>query len=88
MCGEFGINNYVSKAALTSYFHPLIYCAVVRAGKDFTYLLVVLGGFAVAGFLLWSVGSEFFSFNSPQTVYTKALKRVKQDIRVRLYRLM
>ena len=56
---------------------------VVQAGKDFTYLLVVLGGFAVAGFLLWSVGSEFFSSNSPQTVYTKALKRVRQDPQVR-----
>jgi hypothetical protein len=56
--------------------------AVVQAGKDFTYLLVVLGGFAVAGFLLWSVGSEFFSSNSPQTVYSKALKRVRLDPQV------
>jgi hypothetical protein len=55
---------------------------VVQAGKDFTYLLVVLGGFAVAGFLLWSVGSEFFSSNSPQTVYSKALKRVRLDPQV------
>ena len=58
--------------------------AVVQAGKDFTYLLVVLGGFAVAGFLLWSVGSEFFSSNSPQTVYSKALKRVRLDPQVGL----
>ena len=57
-------------------------CVVVQAGKDFTYLLVVLGGFAVAGFLLWSVGSEFFSTNSPQSIYAKALKRVKQDSQV------
>ena len=57
---------------------------VVQAGKDFSYLLVVLGGFAVAGFLLWSVGSEFFSSNSPQTLYSKALKRVRQDMQVRV----
>ena len=62
---------------------PLAY-AVVQAGKDFTYLLVVLGGFAVAGFLLWSVGSEFFSSTSPQTVYSKALKRVRLDPHVSL----
>ena len=36
----------------------------------------------MAGFLLWSVGSEFFSTNSPQTVYSKALKRVRQDLQV------
>jgi import inner membrane translocase subunit TIM21 len=55
---------------------------VVQAGRDFSYLLVVLGGFAVAGFLLWSVGSEFFSSNSSQSIYAKALKRVKQDPQV------
>ena len=46
--------------------------------------MVALGGFTVAGFLLWSVGSEFFSSNSPQTIYTKALKRVRQDLQVHL----
>ena len=61
-----------------------VYCTVpvVQAGRDFTYVLVVLGGFAVAGFLLWSVGREFFSSNSPQTIYSKALKRVKADHQV------
>ena len=56
--------------------------AVAQAGKDFTYLVVIIAGFAVAGFLFWSVGSEFFSQNSPSVVYSRALKRVKADPRV------
>ena len=56
--------------------------AVVQAGKDFTYLVVIIAGFAVAGVLFWSVGSEFFSQNSPSVVYSRALKRVKSDPRV------
>ena len=55
---------------------------VVQAGKDFTYVLVIIAGFVVAGFLFWSVGSEFFSQNSPSVVYSRALKRVKADPRV------
>ena len=34
------------------------------------------------GLLFYYVGSEFFSSNSPSTVFTKALKRVKADERV------
>ena len=56
--------------------------SVVQAGKDTTYILVILGGFALTGFLFWSVGSEFFSSSSPSSVFTKALKRVKEDPRV------
>lgn len=55
---------------------------VVRAGKDFTYILVILGGFALTGFLFWMVGSEFFFSTSPSSVFTKALKKVKNDPRV------
>ncbi|XP_064394876.1 mitochondrial import inner membrane translocase subunit Tim21-like isoform X3 [Halichondria panicea] len=55
---------------------------VVQAGKDVSYVAVILGGFAVAGFLLWSVGSEFFMSDSPSAIFTKALKRVKADPRV------
>ena len=36
----------------------------------------------MTGFLLWSVGSEFFSSSSPSSVFAKALKRVKSDARV------
>ena len=47
-----------------------------------TYLAVILGGFALTGFLFWSVGSEFFSSNSPSAIFTQALNRVKSDPRV------
>lgn len=65
---------------------PCIPClppSVVQAGKDTTYLLVILGGFMLTGFLFWSVGSEFFSSSSPSSIFTKALKRVKNDPRAR-----
>ena len=55
---------------------------MIEAGKDVTYLLVILGGFAVLGLLFYFVGSEFFSSNSPSTIFTMALKRVKADERV------
>ncbi len=57
---------------------------MAQAGKDMTYLAVILGGFALTGFLFWSVGSEFFSSNSPSAIFTQALKRVKNDPRVRM----
>ena len=60
--------------------------AVVQAGKDVSYLAVIVFGFAVAGFLLWSVSSEYFSSNTPSSVFTKALKRVKADPRVSNFR--
>ena len=45
-------------------------------------MLVILGGFSLMGLLFYYVGSEFFSSNSPSTIFTKALKRVKADERV------
>ena len=56
---------------------------VVQAGQDFTYLLAILAGFGLMGFLFYSVGSEFFSSTSPSSIFTKALKRVRADDRVR-----
>ena len=61
---------------------PHNHITVVQAGKDVSYLFVILAGFAVTGFLLWSVGSEFFLSDSPSAIFTKALKRVKADPRV------
>ncbi|XP_003384418.1 PREDICTED: mitochondrial import inner membrane translocase subunit Tim21-like [Amphimedon queenslandica] len=52
---------------------------VVRAGKDFTYLIAIFAGFGLMGFLFYSVGSEFFSSASPSSIFSKALKRVKAD---------
>ena len=57
----------------------------MQAGKDMTYLVVILAGFALTGFLFWSVGSEFLASNSPSAIFTQALKRVKNDPRVSTY---
>lgn len=56
---------------------------VVQAGRDFTYLIAILVGFGLVGFLFYSVGSEFFSSNSPSSVFTQALKRVRADERIK-----
>jgi import inner membrane translocase subunit TIM21 len=55
---------------------------VVQAGRDFTYLIAIVAGFGLMGFLFYSVGSEFFSSTSPSSIFTQALKRVKADERV------
>lgn len=56
---------------------------VVQAGKDFTYVVVILGGLAITGFLMWTLGSEFFSSSSTSSIFSAALKAVKKDPRVR-----
>ena len=55
---------------------------VVQAGRDFTYLIAIVAGFGLMGFLFYSVGSEFFSRNSPSSIFTQALKRVREDDQV------
>ncbi|EDO35905.1 predicted protein [Nematostella vectensis] len=49
---------------------------VVQAGKDVTYLGIIIVGFAVTGALLWYVFSELFLGFSPNRVYSDALKKV------------
>ncbi|KAK3739077.1 hypothetical protein QZH41_011816 [Actinostola sp. cb2023] len=49
---------------------------VVQAGKDVTYLGIILVGFAVTGALIWYVVSELFFGFSPNTVYSYSLKQV------------
>jgi import inner membrane translocase subunit TIM21 len=56
---------------------------VVQAGRDFTYLIAIVAGFGLMGFLFYSVGSEFFSSTSPSSIFTQALKRVKADERIK-----
>ncbi|KAG7248366.1 hypothetical protein CRUP_037107, partial [Coryphaenoides rupestris] len=48
-----------------------------EAGKDFTYLIVILIGLGVTGGLLYAVFHELLSTSSPNTVYGKAFDRVK-----------
>uniref|UniRef100_A0A8C1TUE1 Mitochondrial import inner membrane translocase subunit Tim21 n=1 Tax=Cyprinus carpio TaxID=7962 RepID=A0A8C1TUE1_CYPCA len=50
---------------------------VKQAGKDFTYLIVVLIGLGVTGALLYVVFQELFSSSSPSTIYGKAFERCR-----------
>ena len=58
---------------------------VVEAGKDAGYIGFLLAGIGVAGVLFWAVFSEFFSSNSPQKLFAKALRRIKSNEQVRQY---
>ncbi|XP_043959796.1 mitochondrial import inner membrane translocase subunit Tim21-like [Gambusia affinis] len=50
---------------------------VKEAGRDFTYLIVVLIGLGVTGGLLYVVFQELFSSSSPNKVYSRAFDIVK-----------
>ncbi|XP_061569390.1 mitochondrial import inner membrane translocase subunit Tim21-like [Cololabis saira] len=50
---------------------------VKDAGRDFTYLIVILIGLGVTGGLLYVVFQELFSSKSPNKVYSKAFDKVK-----------
>lgn len=50
---------------------------VKDAGRDFTYLIVVLIGLGVTGGLLYVVFQELFSTSSPNKIYGKAFDKVK-----------
>ncbi|XP_031705638.1 mitochondrial import inner membrane translocase subunit Tim21 [Anarrhichthys ocellatus] len=52
---------------------------VKDAGRDFTYLIVVVIGLGVTGGLLYVVFQELFSSSSPNKVYGKAFNKVKLD---------
>ncbi|XP_043923065.1 mitochondrial import inner membrane translocase subunit Tim21 [Protopterus annectens] len=50
---------------------------VKQAGRDFTYLIVVLVGVGVTGGLLYVVFSELFSSSSPSKIYGTALQKCR-----------
>ncbi|XP_060949800.1 mitochondrial import inner membrane translocase subunit Tim21-like [Limanda limanda] len=52
---------------------------VKEAGRDFTYLIVILIGLGVTGGLLYVVFQELFSSSSPNKVYGKAFDKVKSN---------
>ncbi|CAL9697930.1 unnamed protein product [Knipowitschia caucasica] len=52
---------------------------VKNAGRDFTYLIVVLIGLGVTGGLLYVLFQELFSTSSPNKVYGKAFNLVKSN---------
>lgn len=52
---------------------------VKAAGRDFTYLIIILVGLGVTGGLLYVVFQELFSSSSPNKVYGKAFNKVRLD---------
>ncbi|KAF4075821.1 hypothetical protein AMELA_G00223240 [Ameiurus melas] len=50
---------------------------VKQAGRDFTYLIVVLVGLGVTGGLLYVIFQELFSSSSPSKIYGKAFNKCK-----------
>ncbi|XP_055490861.1 mitochondrial import inner membrane translocase subunit Tim21-like [Leucoraja erinacea] len=50
---------------------------VKEAGKDFTYLLVVLVGIGITGGLFYVIFKELFSSSSPSKIYGVALKKCR-----------
>ncbi|XP_066208453.1 mitochondrial import inner membrane translocase subunit Tim21 [Saccopteryx leptura] len=50
---------------------------VKEAGRDFTYLIVVLIGITVTGGLFYTVFKELFSSSSPSKIYGKALEKCR-----------
>lgn len=50
---------------------------VKRAGKDFTYMIVVLIGLGITGGLLYVVFQELFSSSSPSKIYGRAFEKCR-----------
>ncbi|XP_011365645.1 mitochondrial import inner membrane translocase subunit Tim21 [Pteropus vampyrus] len=51
--------------------------AVKEAGRDFTYLVVVLIGTGITGGLFYVIFKELFSSSSPNKIYGKALEKCR-----------
>ncbi|KAK0133158.1 Mitochondrial import inner membrane translocase subunit Tim21 [Merluccius polli] len=69
--GKTSVSRYQSGAK------PSTAQKVKDAGRDFTYLIVVLMGLGLTGGLFYVVFQELFSSSSPNQVYGKAFKAVK-----------
>ncbi|XP_074056861.1 mitochondrial import inner membrane translocase subunit Tim21 [Macrotis lagotis] len=50
---------------------------VKEAGRDFTYLIIVLIGISVTGGLFYVIFQELFSSSSPNTIFGKALEKCR-----------
>ncbi|XP_021542094.1 mitochondrial import inner membrane translocase subunit Tim21 [Neomonachus schauinslandi] len=50
---------------------------VKEAGRDFTYLIVVLFGISITGGLFYTIFKELFSSSSPNKIYGKALEKCR-----------
>ncbi|XP_056594616.1 mitochondrial import inner membrane translocase subunit Tim21-like [Triplophysa dalaica] len=76
-------NDHVS-VSRSSYTPPSLSATqkAKQAGKDFTYLIVVLIGLGVTGGLLYLVFQELFSSSSPSKVYGKAFEKCRSHLEV------
>ncbi|XP_004640238.1 mitochondrial import inner membrane translocase subunit Tim21 [Octodon degus] len=50
---------------------------VKEAGRDFTYVIVVLIGISITGGLFYAIFKELFSSSSPSMIYGKALEKCR-----------
>ncbi|XP_078606784.1 mitochondrial import inner membrane translocase subunit Tim21-like [Branchiostoma floridae x Branchiostoma japonicum] len=57
---------------------------VVEAGKDVTYLGIVIFGVGVMGVLFYAIGRELFSGGSINGIYTDAMNRCKDNEEVKV----
>ncbi|XP_050399231.2 mitochondrial import inner membrane translocase subunit Tim21 [Patella vulgata] len=55
---------------------------VKEAGKDASYIGVILLGLGVLGVIVYAVGQELFSSSSPSGIYGSALKLCKQNTQI------
>ncbi|XP_006823641.1 mitochondrial import inner membrane translocase subunit Tim21-like [Saccoglossus kowalevskii] len=55
---------------------------VVETSKNVSYVGIILVGVGITGLMFYTIGKELFSSNSPNTIYTNALKLCKSDQRV------
>ncbi|CAC5409145.1 TIM21 [Mytilus coruscus] len=53
---------------------------VKEAGKDASYIAIIIAGIGVIGVVFYTVGKELFSSQSPAGVYSKALKKCQNNI--------
>ncbi|XP_033626777.1 mitochondrial import inner membrane translocase subunit Tim21-like [Asterias rubens] len=52
---------------------------VVQAGKDASYMGIVIVGIGVTAIMFYAIGRELFASSSPNAVYTKAYKLCSKD---------
>ncbi|KAB0393295.1 hypothetical protein E2I00_010334 [Balaenoptera physalus] len=64
-------------ANVTRAASALLHKFMKEAGRDFTYLMVVLIGITITGGLFYTIFRELFSSSSPNKIYGKALEKCR-----------
>ncbi|XP_071508705.1 mitochondrial import inner membrane translocase subunit Tim21-like, partial [Diadema antillarum] len=55
---------------------------VAQTSKDVSYAGIIVLGIGVTGLMFYTVGKELFSSNSPNGIYTNALKLCKNNVQI------